>query len=578
MLQKKQSSAIFVGLAIGLDLMFATLYSVHLPPSGSYQHGMGSAAIAGIFLLLFFLRQKALPITLASVSYLLLFLLIAIQPNLHAGYKYRDALIYPMGAFLLAFCIHNAIKSMDKTGQKTALDWIIALLLFAATLTSLTQHLQWLLPAGSLPDWLLFPLQAGSTPNGNVAQRNQAAFINVLGIVCLYYHTASHSFVSHKFFAFLKYPLAFLLASGTALSCSRGGLLLAIIALAVLIVREVIVKQNKKNIILISAIFIAGYAAGMWLLEWNPNATHVQNALQRATVSNYYLRMALQEQAFAMFASRPLTGWGLESFAAYGLENFATLKWYEHANHSHFFLSMLAAELGVLGFLALLPLAYVFATIIINLKSVFASAQKTSVFAMLLVILAYSCSEYPLWYVHYFMLFAALLAFAAEQEKTITTLPRLGIFSAAFCLVCCVFSVASFVAFTDISEMSTSFAADKSAKAQKMEKINFIYGQQKYQEMLLFMHTPTNTEHLHEKIQLGERVLSAFSSTGALQKQGVLLAFDGQQEKSLALFKAACKWHSGSECENVKTSAKNLLERHPEYFSHLKNFSEYQAN
>ncbi len=118
MLQKKQSSAIFVGLAIGLGLMFATLYSVHLPPSGSYQHGMGSAAIAGIFLLLFFLRQKALPITLASVSYLLLFLLIAIQPNLHAGYKYRDALIYPMGAFLLAFCIHNAIKSMGIPPRK----------------------------------------------------------------------------------------------------------------------------------------------------------------------------------------------------------------------------------------------------------------------------------------------------------------------------------------------------------------------------------------------------------------------------------------------------------------------------
>ena len=250
MLHKKQSSAIFIGLAIGLGLMFAVLFSYHLPPSSSYLHSIGSAVIASFFLLLFFWCQKALPITLASVSYLLLFLLVALQPNLHADFKYRDALIYPMGALLLAFFIHNAIKSMDKSSQDTALYWLIFFLLIAATLSSLTLHLQWLLPEDTLPEWLLFPLNQGETPYGNVGQRNQAAFINILGIVCLYYFATCHSFGTHKFFALLKYPLVFLLASGTALSCSRGGLLLAIIALAVLIVREFVVGQNNKNIIL----------------------------------------------------------------------------------------------------------------------------------------------------------------------------------------------------------------------------------------------------------------------------------------------------------------------------------------
>ncbi len=569
----QENAHVFLGFALGVGWLCAIGTTYRMVPVGSYQPSMIFNIISAFFLLVFFINRKIFIFAYSASAWVFLFILILLQPILHKGFAYQDALIYPMGAMLLAFFVHSAIASLDEEEKKSTFRIIVIFIIAAALVTTLSQWLQWTIPYGEISKYLVYPLRSGYTAYGNIGQRNEAAYINTLGIIALFYISSGTPKNIQKL---IISSLALFLASGVALSGSRGAVVLLFLTVAVFSIEVILTKKHEIKFLLFFALLIIfGYLLGLFIFEKYNYLHHALNAIEYAKSARGHLRVSLLKQAAGMFLDNPLFGQGWKSFAYYGLRNFNAIDWYAYSDNSHFFLSMIAAEFGLLGFLSIAPVCFYTFRSIINPRKFFSSGIKSCSFGLMAITLAYSCYDFPLWYVYYFIMFVGCLAFMLDNDKRISLsfdFSKLAVPASAVALAFCSWS---FYTFIDISSIEYIMAKKNLTEKEKLGLIadtKFAYGQSRYQELYLFSTMPLSNDNLADRLDMGRRVTSSFASEELFVKQAVLLALNKEKDESLFMFNAACKINDGVDCNNVKSTVKELIQNYPAYFLHMKDF------
>ena len=141
----------------------------------------------------------------------------------------------------------------------------------------------------------------------------------------------------------------------------------------------------------------------------------------------------------------------------------------------------------------------------------------------------------------------------------------------------------SFYTFIDISSIEYIMAKKNLTEKEKLGLIadtKFAYGQSRYQELYLFSTMPLSNDNLADRLDMGRRVTSSFASEELFVKQAVLLALNKEKDESLFMFNAACKINDGVDCNNVKSTVKELIQNYParnqKKFLHLPHFQKNQ--
>ena len=68
------------------------------------------------------------------------------------------------------------------------------------------------------------------------------------------------------------------------------------------------------------------------------------NAIARFNEGSLYMRESLQHQAYLIFIEQPLTGIGWGNFVQGAINHYDQLEWFAYSEHSHFFVTQIAAS------------------------------------------------------------------------------------------------------------------------------------------------------------------------------------------------------------------------------------------
>lgn len=527
------------------------------------------------------------------------FLLIFIHTRFTlAGHK--DALIFPIIAMILAGCIHlltmNASAEIRKK-LSNALAWAFYVAGLGTTLIQLHQ----LTDASILRGWV-FPLPADMQPFGNVAQRNEAAFLHSLAMAGVAHWLTDRCTRPKRIVlaVLLMLPLVFGISlTGSRLFLLVGGVMFAT-SLTWLSQPMPYFRQNPNhpmNLRMVQiwagslSLYAAAYAFSVLAIDWIPHRPLFASVVERISNVSNITRIALQQQAWAMFIDKPLTGQGWGSFSAFGLQ------WSDRsllplfADHSHFLPSQIMAEMGLLGVAAFSPLAWLIFKTQTNRflwKSYFFPQ------CMCTLTIVYSCSEFPLWNGYYLFPFALCLGILtelkpnessydensnqliipAEQIQTGNTHASSQISAVWIALIAIPIIAGTAITskvFFDLHILGGEVFTGKRIDPLVFEKINKVepaFGFSAIKEVYLFVNIVTDTNDLESKIALGERVTKRFTDAPVLLHLGILYALNKEEDKSTRILQDACRFYP-LKCEETIGKIKDLPDVHEHIFQRI---------
>ena len=561
-LKLKARSGQLLAYFIGLAYLLGILNYMHLLPSKrSLNVGLQVLMVLSIGLAIVWSQRDFVFRRLGWSAAMWLFLLgvILIQPLVNIVI-YPDSLIFTVGALvfvlLLSVTVYQVEDKAAFTRTLSGFIWIGALLTF---FTQLAQLLQWTF----LFHNLVYPVPAGGRPVSNLVQPNQAAFVYAMGIAAACY-LQDIKITSQSRWVLVLFGLSVLiLGSGIGISASRGGIILG---LASIIGYYLLNERSLKSRLTTAALFIVlgvvGYVLGSYLLSsYSPTPT----AIDKISTTTQSLRGAQLEQALLIFQDNPLFGIGWGNFSTSALIYAEQLPWVSMTDHSHFIVSNIASELGILGLLIFIPFIYII------YKNIRLRLQPSSAFVLSIlgVITLYSFSEFPLWYFYFLMLFAVFLALADIKISDVQiNLKR--IFTALLVVITLlsVYYYQAFMSYNKVADLTTLEIPDEQ-KLALVTELNTPYGFTQYKEYLLYHSLSVSSEQLDEKIAIGDRVVSLFPAPYLMMQQGLLYGLKGDVDKNLDLFKAACLFDFARDCDNVQDALIEARDSQPEYYQQV---------
>ncbi len=278
--------------------------------------------------------------------------------------------------------------------------------------------------AGVKSLWL-FPGLSGSA-FGNLGQPNHFANYMALATGSLIY-----LFISKRLprAVFVTGAVAFL--AMLALSASRSAwlYLLALAALAAL--KQLADPSRETRTLTFTCLALlpafALIQTGLhWLLElWGGGAPLMVNERFFQLVSGTSVRLTLWRDALQMFSSHPCLGAGYGQFPWHSFllaGTHAAGEFAQPAEHAHNLLFQVFAEMGLLGGVLLIGLAWRW--IRSAVRETF-TLERWWMWALLAVLGIHSLLEYPLWY-SYFLGIAAVLLGAGEAAVLRSGFSRIG--------------------------------------------------------------------------------------------------------------------------------------------------------
>ena len=548
---------------IGLAYLLGILNYMHLLPSKrSLNVGLQVLMVLSIGLAIVWSQRDFVFRRLGWSAAMWLFLLgvILIQPLVNIVI-YPDSLIFTVGALvfvlLLSVTVYQVEDKAAFTRTLSGFIWIGALLTF---FTQLAQLLQWTF----LFHNLVYPVPAGGRPVSNLVQPNQAAFVYAMGIAAACY-LQDIKITSQSRWVLVLFGLSVLiLGSGIGISASRGGIILG---LASIIGYYLLNERSLKSRLTTAALFIVlgvvGYVLGSYLLSsYSPTPT----AIDKIATTTQSLRGAQLEQALLIFQDNPLFGIGWGNFSTSALIYAEQLPWVSMTDHSHFIVSNIASELGIIGLLVFIPFIYII------YKNIRLRLQPSSAFVLSIlgVITLYSFSEFPLWYFYFLMLFAVFLALADIKISDVVQINLKRIFTALLVVITLlsVYYYQAFMSYNKVADLTTLEIPDEQ-KLALVTELNTPYGFTQYKEYLLYHSLSVSSEQLDEKIAIGERVVSLFPAPYLMMQQGLLYGLKGDVDKNLDLFKAACLFDFARDCDNVQDALIEARDSQPEYYQQV---------
>lgn len=538
---------------IALSFFYGVLsYQHYAPSSHDFFISTISFLLCSIGLLLFYIFNNSIKVSLNSLIWSFLILVFLAQPIINK-IIYVDGLIFPFSQILLILFLSIAVSNIKN--KKCFIKWLSIIIIFTSLFLFLTQLVHFI-NISFLVELMRLPLQTKRF-SGNLFQPNQTAFVLVLGVI------SSIFFLDNRR-KYLKFLLIFFLSFGVALTESRTGFLILILSLLIFNLFNNFIDNRK--IINLKDFFcgMLGLIVGVFLYSYFSESS---NMIGRVSESFKDVRLNFLHQTVLIIKDNPVTGVGWKNFASTSLQYYEQVGWLNLTDHSHFIFGHIISEFGILGW------GVIIVFFIIFIKNLYSIRDKSDVyvFLILLTFIIYSCFEYPLWYFRYLMIFSIFLALYDKSSKKIYEINK-GYLVAIPTLILLISSIYYSFQYKKIAYLNDIIFNDNVSDKVKFDKIadtKFVFGFSYFSDLFLYQSLSTDGFLLKDSIEIGERLVKYIPMNQYLIKQGTLLMLDGQEEKAYEYFKASCYYHGGKECDNTKKYLKSLSLQYPEHFNSI---------
>ncbi|AAZ18113.1 conserved hypothetical protein [Psychrobacter arcticus 273-4] len=531
---------------IGIGYLVGVLNTFHRFPSANDMYpDLVAMMFVAAGLVYWYALSHVKHISLSTIAWAIIFGLIAVQPYINR-ITYPSGLIFDLSVLLT--CVAVSICVANAPNKAKLFQILMWLMVSAGVLTALTQIAQYL--RLDLPMYLLYPNSAGARISANISQPNQAAFILALSTGGLLYLS---SLCKGVFKSSLIVLPSFLLAIGLGLSASRTGLILMVIAiLGYFLLFKLPVKIKVITASACTTLLLLGYGVGSYLLLYN-NSAAVSGA---ARISNTALdsRWILQQQAWLFFQENPLTGVGWGNLMKASLDHAQQLSFFYANGHSHFFISNIAAETGIIGLLTLSPFAY----ILVKNFNFKLSNLDAAVYMLLAIFIAYSSSEFPLWLPRYLIIFVVLLSFI--DHKKIELSVKMGqlikyslLFLSIVLALGSVFYQINYRAYSKVFYAIAEPSFSYQEKEDRLLNLTPVIGFEQFYDILFFHMMSEDINNIEYKAQLTSKVLSNTLSYKVLVRSADIYLLADDKNRALELYKNACIFNYAQYCEQLVT-------------------------
>lgn len=539
-------------LSLGLSIV-GYLNPLHSPMGHDYLPNAVSFFLVGLGIASYFFTQKntSLKFSISTISWALLAMLLLIQPYLHY-IRYPDALLFPILCLVMVVFASIATSNIAQTIEQKR-QFFALLAPFVYVMAGATFGIQIMQVLGYQITWHGWPVTRNNAlpdrMDGNFGQANHTSYALLFGIL---FATYQLHFSRKKAIQAGLLLLIMALSIGIALTKSRAVLIMLVAGTLVYFFGQTLsLVQKFRNSVGIIGFFALSYAIGGAMLSLiSPEKVSVAGAVGRIGSDNQ--RMSLLHRGWLIFQESPIIGAGWNNFAYNGLKYVDTLDSFTFSDNSHMFALQIASELGIIGLLCLLPVAWLL------LKSVHFEHSSESALALAFVVASviYACFEYPLWYFRYLLLFGVCLALI---EQKVYHLPRFPIaFSRAVGAVFAVLAVTSvYYSYTYLSRGYLTYSLGASVSGGANTSVlptteKPLYGFTNYAERERAVATNADVYNLNYKLGLFDRVLIAESSPYNLFSYATMLSYAGKDDEALTMYKSACRiQESHHNCEEI---------------------------
>lgn len=538
---------------IGLGFLFGSLNTFHRYPSTNDMYpDLVAIMFVSLGLIYWYAVSQVRVIGLATLAWVAVFAMVVIQPYINI-ITYPTGLIFDLSVVLT--CIAISIYIANATDKIKLFKIFMIAIVSVGIFTVITQIAQYL--KLNLPLYLLYPNLMSSRIYGNIGQPNQAAFILALSTGGLLY--LSSLFQSIYKSSLMLLP-SFLFAIGLGLSASRTGLILMAIAiLGYILLFKLAIKTKVIIGSICTLLLILGYSLGSQLLV--SHNIDAMSAVERIANSDHTdIRWLLSKQAWLFFLENPITGVGWGNLMSTSLERAQQLSWFSATAHSHFFITNIAAETGVIGLITLCPFAYI---LIKNVSFKLSNSQAT-IYTLLAIFIAYSSSEFPLWLPRYLIVFAVLLSLIDNKVFTLSVklgqLTKYGLLSLSIVLALgSVYYQISYRAYSKVFYAIAEPSFSYKEKEDRLLKLAPVIGFEQFYDILFFHLMSEDTDNVKYKAQLTDKVLSHTLSYDVLVRSANIHLLAGDNSKALELYKAACIWEYARHCNELSKGLESRL-------------------
>lgn len=473
----------------------------------------------------------------STLSWFSLAVIILIQPLVNHIY-YPDALIFPFGLLLISGLLSIFASNVSVEQRIDIIKYSAWVVLVVGLLNVVTQLIQLF-----YPNTFDFIAPTVERLHGNIAQPNQASVISVFAVTAGFYLSYLNQ-KNIKIQLILAMSLV-LLVAGISLTISRTGLILLFITIfGALFYSWQSHKYRLAFLILTCVLSMIGYKVGLWLMQAFFTEYYQGSGIERLSTGIVHLRQLLLERAFLGFSESPIFGIGYDNFMAYGFDNIEKWSVFEPADHAHNLIAQLAVEFGLVGLLTISGVVIVLIQQLVLFFRKSLSAHDLFLCLLLLSFVAYSFSEYPLWYPAFllpFVFFVGLLdkgfSFSSINFKKILLILS----------ICSTVIVTSYTAFyhyyLEEYEIVMFVKTDNQQKIDAYQRFPNIFGFRKTKEYMLHMVVdPEKPENADNLIVLGERLIKATGSMDITRVQIALLMMKGRQDEADMLNRRVCIW------------------------------------
>ncbi|STZ00357.1 Lipid A core - O-antigen ligase and related enzymes [Moraxella lacunata] len=474
----------------------------------------------------------------STLTWLAFAIIILIQPMVNRIH-YADALIFPFGLFLLALSLSIWTVNIPTQYRDKLTDYLAWVLLLAGVLSTITQFIQLFYPNTF---GFIAPISPIKRLYSNLAQPNQASFVNVLSIVCVFYLYYCYHHCK-KVMALLALSF-FVLVMGITFSLSRVGLILLVVAIFGALFYGWSSHKLRYLICGVSILlsFIA-YQSAMWLMRSFSSIYQGSSGVERLLSEGTNLRQILLERAWSAFASNPLFGVGYDNYLPHGLANIENLAWFEPADHAHNIIAQIGAEFGLVGIVAMLGVVFVLLQKLFLFFNSKISPQELFLSSLVLIFLLYSFSEFPLWMPIFFFPFVFIVALLDKGFS----LKNIQIQKVLILITFIAISVSFFYSYLYHRylrdyEIVAYGAVDNQTKIDAYQRFPHIFGFQETKEYMLHTVIDENASDPNKLLEMGERLMNANASMDVTRVQVRLLMKQGRQQEADTLHRRLCIW------------------------------------
>lgn len=538
-------------IMIGLGYLFGSLNTFHRYPSTNDMYpDLVAIMLVSIGLIYWYAVSQVRVIGLATLAWVAVFGLIAIQPYINT-ITYPTGLIFDLSVVLT--CIAISIYIANATDKSKLFKIFMIVIVSVGLLTVLTQIAQYL--NLNLPTYLLYSNYSGSRIYGNISQPNQAAFILALSTAGILYLSSLVKSISESTLIILP---SFLFAIGVGLSASRTGLILMVIAILGYFLLFKLPIYTKITIgSVCTLLLLLGYIVGsQLLLNYSSDAMSAVDRMSNSANSD--IRWLLSKQAWLLFVENPITGVGWGNLMGASLDRAQQLSWFSATAHSHFFISNIASETGIIGLITLCPFAYI---LIKNFSFRLSNSQAT-IYTLLAIFIAYSSSEFPLWIPRYLIIFVVLLSFIDNSKFELSAkmgqLVKYSAMSLSVVLVLgSVFYQINYRAYSKVFYAIAEPSFSYEEKEERLLNLSPVIGFEQFYDIFFFHMMSENVDNIEYKAELTTRVLSNTLSYNVLIRSANIYLLNGDKPKALDIYKAACIFEYAKHCDQLAEDLNN---------------------